>query len=253
MSPASRTAASSHSSSIHATQSPGAGRQGRSRVGRPAAQGARPDSRGKLLAAAGHEFAEHGYAGASVDRIARRAHLNKAMIYYHFGSKAGLYREVLREMYRAVGMRVRALAEAPNSPHDALAAFVSTVVQEASDRPYFPRVMMRELADRARHLDTETLALAVVIPESLGAIIARGVAAGQFQPLHPVLAYVTIMGSVLAFFGTAPIRARVASGTLRSPADLDVSMLIEHCQRTMRSLVARQPAVRSTSSAETSR
>jgi AcrR family transcriptional regulator len=253
MSSTARTAALSQPQSSRAAQSPRDGREGRARVGRPAAQSARPDSRGRLLAAAGHEFAERGFAGASVDRIARRARLNKAMIYYHFTSKAGLYREVLREMYRAVGTRVRALAEAPLAPHDALAAFVSTVVQEASDRPYFPRVMMRELADRARHLDAETIALAVVIPESLGAIIARGVAAGQFEPLHPVLAYVTVMGSVLAFFGSAPIRARVTSGPMRGATDLDVSMLVAHCQRTLRSLVARQPAVRSTSSAETAR
>lgn len=248
-----QTTAVSPSTSSRAAHSSRPGRVGRSRVGRPAAHGARPDSRGRLLVAAGHEFAERGFAGASVDRIARRARLNKAMIYYHFGSKAGLYREVLREMYRAVGTRVRALAEAPGSPHEALAAFVSTVVQEASDRPYFPRVMMRELADRARHLDADTIALAVVIPESLGAIIARGVAAGQFEPLHPVLAYVTVMGSLLAFFGSAPIRARVASGPMRGATDLDVSMLIAHCQRTLRSLVARHPALPSRSSAEISR
>ncbi len=245
--------AASPSSSPRTTPSPRAGRENRSRVGRPSAQGTRPDSRGKLLAAAGHEFAEHGYAGASVDRIARRARLNKAMIYYHFASKAGLYREVLREMYRAVGARVRTLAQAPGCPGEALSAFVSTVVQEASDRPYFPRVMMRELADRARHLDAETLALAVVIPESLGAIIARGVASGQFQPLHPVLAYVTVMGTMLAFFGSAPIRARVASGPMLGAADIDVSMLAAHCQRTLRSLVARPPAVPSAPSAETPR
>ncbi|HXW08421.1 MAG TPA: TetR family transcriptional regulator, partial [Vicinamibacterales bacterium] len=41
-------------------------------------------SRHRLLDAAAAEFAAHGFAGASVDRIAAAAGLNKAMIYYHF-------------------------------------------------------------------------------------------------------------------------------------------------------------------------
>ena len=34
----------------------------------------------RILAAAALEFAERGYAGARVDRIARRARVNKAML-----------------------------------------------------------------------------------------------------------------------------------------------------------------------------
>jgi AcrR family transcriptional regulator len=41
----------------------------------------------RILAAAALEFAERGFAGARVDRIARRANVNKAMLYYHFMSK----------------------------------------------------------------------------------------------------------------------------------------------------------------------
>src|SRR5687768_16443918 len=59
-------------------------------------------SRERLFAAAATEFAARGFAGASVDRIARAAGLNKAMIYYHFTSKAALYRAILREMFEAV-------------------------------------------------------------------------------------------------------------------------------------------------------
>ncbi len=211
------------------------------RLGRPAAHTPRPDSRRRLLLAAGHEFAEHGFAGASVDRIARRARLNKAMIYYHFRSKAGLYREVLREMYRAVGTKVRALSDSAENPHDALAAFVATVVHEASQRAYFPRVMMRELADRARHLDRETLTLAIAIPEVLAGVIARGVKDGTFRPVHPALAYFTIIGSILAFFGSSPIRMRLTSGPLRGAGALDADALAAHCQHTMRALLAHAP------------
>ena len=63
-------------------------------------------SKQRLLAAAAAEFAARGFAGANVDRIAKAARLNKAMIYYHFRSKAALYREILRDMFAAVAAAV---------------------------------------------------------------------------------------------------------------------------------------------------
>jgi AcrR family transcriptional regulator len=45
----------------------------------------------RLLDAATAEFAQHGIAGARVDRIARAADSNKAMIYSYFGSKDALF------------------------------------------------------------------------------------------------------------------------------------------------------------------
>jgi TetR/AcrR family transcriptional regulator len=52
-------------------------------------------TREKILAAAAAEFAAKGLAGARVDAIARRARVNKQMLYYCFGAKRELYREVL--------------------------------------------------------------------------------------------------------------------------------------------------------------
>ena len=72
-------------------------------------------SRDRVFAAAAAEFASRGYAGANVDRIARAARLNKAMIYYHFKSKAALYREILRDMFGAV-RRAVADVEASSAP-----------------------------------------------------------------------------------------------------------------------------------------
>lgn len=49
-----------------------------------------------LLAAAHDEFAQHGIAGARVDRIARRAGVNKERIYGYFGSKEKLFDAVVK-------------------------------------------------------------------------------------------------------------------------------------------------------------
>ncbi|MFD0902723.1 TetR/AcrR family transcriptional regulator [Actinomadura sediminis] len=54
-------------------------------------------TRDALLAAAREEFAEHGIAGARVDRIAARAGVNKERIYGHFGNKEKLFDAVIKD------------------------------------------------------------------------------------------------------------------------------------------------------------
>ena len=49
-----------------------------------------------LIDIATAEFLDHGYRRASVDRIAAAAHVSKATIYRHFGSKENLLRHVVR-------------------------------------------------------------------------------------------------------------------------------------------------------------
>ncbi len=52
-------------------------------------------TRQRILEAAVVEFAEHGIAGARVDRIATAAESNKQLIYQYFENKEGLFRTVL--------------------------------------------------------------------------------------------------------------------------------------------------------------
>ena len=59
-------------------------------------------TRGAILAAAVAEFTSKGLSGARIDRIAKRARVNKRMIYYYFGDKERLYIAVLEETYTAI-------------------------------------------------------------------------------------------------------------------------------------------------------
>ena len=74
-------------------------------------------TRVRILGAALREFAEKGFAGARVDRIARRARINKRMLYHYFGDKEGLFREILR---RKIAERAAWVAPAPEDPVERL-------------------------------------------------------------------------------------------------------------------------------------
>src|SRR5246500_3383847 len=59
-----------------------------------------PGAAERILRTAIREFAKHGYAGARVERILKRANVSPRSLYYHFGSKRGLY-DAVRERLRS--------------------------------------------------------------------------------------------------------------------------------------------------------
>ena len=64
---------------------------------KPATTSRNPErSRERIIVAALKEFAAKGFAGARVDAIARRANINKRMLYHYFGDKEELFKAVLR-------------------------------------------------------------------------------------------------------------------------------------------------------------
>ncbi|MDE3154185.1 MAG: TetR/AcrR family transcriptional regulator [Acidobacteriota bacterium] len=54
------------------------------------------DKRQRILAVAAEEFATHGFAGASLNRIIEQAGISKGAAYYYFDDKADLFGTVLR-------------------------------------------------------------------------------------------------------------------------------------------------------------
>jgi len=164
-------------------------------------------TRAAILAAAATEYAAHGFAGTSVDGIAARARVNKAMIYYHFANKKGLYVEILRDVFRFMGARTSAIVASDRDPGAKIEAFIDALNDMASSRPYMPPIMMREMAEGAIRLDAETLRLMAGIFNNLRAILEDGARRGVFRPANPILTYFTLISPVIFFRATAPIRA----------------------------------------------
>jgi TetR/AcrR family transcriptional regulator len=189
------------------------------------------DSRDRIFAAAAREFAARGFAATSVDRIAAAARLNKAMIYYHFKNKAVLYREVLRDMFDAVGARVRSAALSDLSPSDKIRRFVEAFAAEAEARPHFPPMWFREIADGGTHLDDTTFGSMAVALTSITAIVDEGVRAGAFKPIPPMLVHAGIVAPVLLFFASAALRERIEKAGVRGPARLKRDEVVAHVQR----------------------
>jgi len=198
------------------------------------------DSRSAIFRAAALEFAERGYDAAGTDRIAARARVNKAMLYYHFGSKGELYAEIVRDMVGAVGARVRAVADGPGSAEHKLDAWIGALVEEAAARPWFPPIMLRELAARAPHFDATTFQMMNAVLRGVTDVIEQGQREGTFRDVDPLLAHLSIMPPVLIFFARQRVLAgRKLRGGLAEPRQLD--QFVRHMQASARGMLRKTP------------
>ena len=132
-------------------------------------------TRQALLNAARAAFADKGYAGASVRDIARAAQAHPALVTYHFGSKANLYKRVIEEAVDAIRDRVmEALAEATDRRDGARRAF-QLYLDHLEEHPYFPVLIQRGILDGDEVvLDVLRPAFSVFLSASVGFSVDLG-------------------------------------------------------------------------------
>src|SRR4051812_49274303 len=91
-------------------------------VGRPTGLRAAAIKQG-ILDSATQEFLDHGYTGASMDRIAEASGTGKPTIYRHFGEKRRLFEIVCERSVQGFRTELRALADDPRPPSKVLPEF----------------------------------------------------------------------------------------------------------------------------------
>lgn len=108
-------------------------------------------TRERILEAALPLFAEHGYAGTSVRKVAGAAEVNVATLAYHFRDKAGLYAATLERLYeRLVDLPVQM---ATKDGDDVMSSLVRTAWTYLKDNKRHMRLLHRNLLDHGRHHD----------------------------------------------------------------------------------------------------
>ncbi|WP_025273475.1 TetR/AcrR family transcriptional regulator [Haloglycomyces albus] len=103
------------------------------------------ETRETLLEAARTEFARHGLAGSRVDRIAQSAGVNKERIYGLFGSKDGLFNEVLIQAMRCFVEVVN-----PLETDGTAAEYVKRHYEYHRDHPELLRLLLWEALEDGR-------------------------------------------------------------------------------------------------------
>jgi TetR/AcrR family transcriptional regulator len=157
-------------------------------------------SRERILEAASVEFAAHGYAGARIGRIAHRCRLNVRMLYYHFASKEGLYRAVLRDIYERMAVVTQnANVTSPNGDHGTAVDAFSRYCDLLAAEPRFADILVRETLDGGRRLKAlfeESPDLFERVHFGAFDLVRAGVDQHLFRPIDPSMTVLAITSMV---------------------------------------------------------
>lgn len=180
-----------------------------------------PDaSRERILKAATAEFAEKGFGDARVDEIARRAGINKRMLYHYFGNKDELFQAVLEEIYDTICFSGQSLDFDSMSPRDGLMALVDFVWNYYLANPESIRLLNTENLHDARHLRSSKRARDMHPPfeTAIDNLMRRGVEAKVFHSgIDPVDLYVTIVSMVYYYLSNSATLSVAFGRDLRAP------------------------------------
>ena len=192
----------------------------------PARKPAAPSTRDSVFDAAATLFSSRGFDGVSMDDIARDAGVNKAMIYYHFADKLALYRAIIGDGLQTMATNVGAIVATDATPETKLDRFVEAFVRMTEVRPWMPAMMLREVAEGAPRIDPGTMTHMRGVILSFAAILSQGQQSKVFRPIHPILAYESVVGPILI----NAARERVAAQPARKNQDFPMLVEITHDQ-----------------------
>lgn len=149
----------------------------------PSADEASADMRRALLDAGKTEFANYGYDGARLERIAAKAGCAKRMLYYYFGNKKDVYLAVIEQSYSDIRESEEQLNLDALEPLQALHALAQRSFEYHEQNQEFTRLVLQENFQGGEMLGqiskTELLRKAALEP--IERILQRGVAHGLFK------------------------------------------------------------------------
>jgi len=175
-------------------------------------------TRATILDAAEKIFAEAGMAGARTDAIAEAAGVNKAMLYYYFKSKDGLYRAVLEANVEEFHRRADKVLASPGSAGALVLRYVGNHFDFLSARPYYARLFQRLMMAGDRTVDRIVKAHFVPLSMRVIELLERGMRSGELRPLDARHTAMSLIALTVFYFNAAPMLRRIANIDVLDPA-----------------------------------
>ncbi len=166
-----------------------------------------PDSKERILAAAEAEFLERGYDRSRMQAIADRAQINKAMLHYHFRSKAELFAQIFRNKAELLFPRVEASLRAQPDFLSFVGSFVELYLAHLIENPFLPFYLLQVSTNHLELLDQ----VRIDLPRRLVGAFDAAVARGEVRPLDARQFIVSLLGMcVMPFVGKNLIKGFLA-------------------------------------------
>jgi TetR/AcrR family transcriptional regulator, regulator of cefoperazone and chloramphenicol sensitivity len=179
---------------------------------RKASEAGEQKTRDRILSAAGDEFAEHGFEGATIRAITERAGVNLAAVNYHFRDKSELYTRVVLDACSLPTAWRSAMADASDAPDERLRSLIYHFLRALLDpeRPAWKRRLM------AREMSEPTDALDVLVEASIRPFrneflvpVLNELTGGRCTQRQVSLLSASIMGQCMYYVQSQPIIVRL--------------------------------------------
>ena len=157
----------------------------------------KPDKRTDIIKAAEMLFSELGYEGTSTRQIAKESGANLAMINYYFGSKEGVFLEIMEGRIFGFKTQLDLINKESIPAKEKLLKVIEQYTRRVFSNISFHKMMHRELSLTQRpEVFTkikEAMSQNLLIIES---IINNGIEEGNFNHVDVRLCIASIMGSI---------------------------------------------------------
>ncbi|MCP5372248.1 MAG: TetR family transcriptional regulator [Hyphomicrobiales bacterium] len=158
-------------------------------------------TRARILEAARTAFCARGVDGATMEDIARRAEVNKRMVYHYFGNKEDLYLAVLEDTYEDRRLHDSQLDLRHADPQEGMRRLIRASFDYCRRHPEYIKLLIVENINGARHLrrSTKVHNLHLQVLDDIGELLQRGSRIGLFRAhADPTQVFMTIAS--LCFF-----------------------------------------------------
>jgi AcrR family transcriptional regulator len=159
-----------------------------------------PDTRERILVVAERLFRELGYQKTTVADIAKVLRMSPANVYRFFDSKKAIHEGVARGLMSEVEVEAQRIADAPGPAAPRLRELLTTVHRMNSER-YVGDSKLHEMVEIAMEESWEVCVAHIQrITESIGAVIAQGIASKEFEKADVALAALCTCTAMVRFF-----------------------------------------------------
>jgi len=156
-------------------------------------------------------FAKNGYDATTADEIAKECGVNKAMLFYYYKNKAGLYTAVMSHVLDAIHEEIITKDKCCVSPIADLEAFIKTYAAYCDNNPYVSSLILRELSDSGAHLPEMMFASLRKLFMLLSEILQEGEKQGLFYNIEPMIIHFMIVGTINLLVTTKSMRKNAVS------------------------------------------
>jgi AcrR family transcriptional regulator len=175
-------------------------------------------------------FSKNGYDATTADDVAKDCGINKAMIFYYFKNKAGLYSAVMEHVLSEIHEEIITGDKCCVSPLADLEAFIKTYATHSYEHPYLPALLLRELSDSGAHLPDVMFSSMRKLFALLSEILREGEKQELFRNVEPMIIHFMIIGTINLLITTAPLRKKATAiqSTLNTCSECSIDDIAEY-------------------------